>query len=316
MEDSHTISESLETDRLDPAVVRRLSQLKPWLSVGHILLEYLFIISSILIIMAYPHPVLYIVGVMWISARQHAIAILLHEASHYRILKNKSANDLIGEVLLGFPLFVTVRSYRNSHNAHHRYMNTDDDPDWVSKETPEWEFPKSRKELVFMLAKIALAGNILWMIKLIAKGGRSSHRVAKKANSGIFVAGRIGYYAALCVILTYFGWWPEFFLFWIVPMFTWLQVILRIRSIAEHFGLEYDHELTGARTTYPSLFDRLFLVSKNVWYHLDHHLYPSVPFFNLPLLHEELNKLPVYRERAHVTRGYLGVLKECAAEFQ
>ena len=98
---------------------------------------------------------------------------------------------------------------------------------------------------------------------------------------------------------------------------TWLQLILRLRSIAEHFGIEHDdREYTGARTTYPNLFDRLFLVSKNVWYHLDHHLYPSVPFFNLPKLHEELNKIPAFKEQAHITHGYLGVLKECSTNLK
>lgn len=75
------------------------------------------------------------------------------------------------------------------------------------------------------------------------------------------MAGRVFYYVALIARLTYFGWWLEYVLFWLVPLVTWLQVILRIRSIAEHFGLEYDHTYTEARTTYPSLFDRLFIAS-------------------------------------------------------
>ncbi len=303
-------------EQLDKATVRRLSQLKPWLSTAHLLLEYAFIFGAILLVNQFPNPFLYILAVMWIGARQHAMAIMLHEASHYRIVKNKTLNDWLGEVLLAFPLFVTVRSYRMSHMAHHRHTNTSFDPDWVSKETPDWVFPKTRKALFIILAKILLGMNAFWMVKLIVSGGRSASAgdasVSKEKNvSRTFVAGRISYYVALITILSYYGLWLQFLLFWIVPLFTWLQVILRVRSIAEHFGIEYDHTFTNARTTYPSLFDRIFLVSKNVWFHLDHHLYPSVPFYNLPALHEALQKIPSFRDKAHITQSYWGVLMEC-----
>ena len=35
--------------RLAPAVIRKLSVLKPWLSVGHVALEYTFIIGAIVL---------------------------------------------------------------------------------------------------------------------------------------------------------------------------------------------------------------------------------------------------------------------------
>ena len=190
-------------------------------------------------------------------------------------------------------------------------MNTEYDPDRVSKETPEWVFPKTKAGLFFILLRLALGMNAFWMVKLILTGGRPKGATKAKINTRNFVLARVMYYVALVAVLTYFGWWMQYFMFWIVPMFTWLQVVLRIRSIAEHFGLDYDHTFTNARTTYPSAFDRVFIASKNVWYHLDHHLYPSIPFYNLPELHAELNKLDTFRSKAHITKSYLGVLREC-----
>ena len=315
MKDHHTPTEMTASERLNPALIKQLSRLKPWLSLSHVALEYVFIISAIVLCTLYWHPLLYVVCVMWIGARQHALAILVHEAAHYRLIKHKPTNDFIGEALLAFPIFVTLRGYRVSHRAHHRHMNTEYDPDWVSKETPDWEFPKSRAALFLMLAKIACGMNLFWMIKLIIKGGQPEAATQTSKAKKAFVAGRIVYYVTVIAVLTYFGWWLEFLLFWIVPLVTWLQVIFRIRSIAEHFGLEYDHTFTEARTTYPSLFDRLFIASKNVWYHLDHHLYPSVPFYNLPHLHEKLMELTGFQERAHITKSYLGVLRECSTSL-
>lgn len=304
------------SDKLDPKIVRRLSELKPWVSMGYLVLDYISIFAAIILCNMYWHPLLYIVCVMWIGARQHAIGILLHEASHFRMLKNKKANDLVGELFLAFPLFVSVQRYRMSHLAHHRHMNTKFDPDWVSKETPDWVFPKSRWAMFVMLLKILLGANMFWMIRLIVNGGVSEAATNKKKSSRAFVIGRITYYITLAGILTYFGWWMEFLLFWIIPLMTWMQFIFRIRAIAEHFGIESDDQLyTGARTTYPYWLEKVFLVSHKAWYHLEHHAYPSVPFFNLDKLHIELNKIPTFREQAHITRGYWGVLKECTAHL-
>jgi fatty acid desaturase len=85
-----------------------------------------------------------------------------------------------------------------------------------------------------------------------------------------------------------------------------------VRSIAEHFAIHGEAgELGQTRTVLVSWFDRLFIMGKNGNYHLEHHLYPSVPFYRLPELHAELMRSEEYRRSAHLTRGYLGVLREC-----
>ena len=314
----HTAEDFTEGGELiDPKIIRSLSTLNPWRSIGQMVFDWVTIIGAIILCDMYWHPLLYVLCVMWIGARQHGLGILLHEAAHYRLVKNKKVNDLIGELFLAFPLIISVKRYRVSHLAHHRHMNTDLDPDWVSKETPDWEFPKSRWEMAVMLIKILFGANLFWMVRLIINGGISDAAEKKPKPSRRFILFRLSYYLALVAVLTYFGWWLHFLLYWFVPLFTWLQFIFRIRSIAEHFGLEDDERLyTGARTTIPNWLERQFLVPHNAWYHLEHHVYPSVPFFNLPQLHQELLDVPAYRNQAHITKGYLGVLKECTAHLK
>ena len=55
-----------------------------------------------------------------------------------------------------------------------------------------------------------------------------------------FLALRYGFYAAALGIIAYAGALEGFALYWIVPMFTWLVMIMRIRSIAEHHAIEID----------------------------------------------------------------------------
>ncbi len=45
---------------------------------------------------------------------------------------------------------------------------------------------------------------------------------------------------------------------------------------------------------------------------MEHHLYPSVPFYNLAKLHKKLMESEQFRNNAHITHSYFGVLQECA----
>ena len=85
-----------------------------------------------------------------------------------------------------------------------------------------------------------------------------------------------------------------------------------IRSVAEHFGeLAYDHNLTSSRTVKANWLERFFLSPHNVGYHLEHHLYPGVPFYHLPKLHKLLMGKKEYSQKAHITKGYVtGLMDE------
>jgi len=128
-----------------------------------------------------------------------------------------------------------------------------------------------------------------------------------------FLMARYLYYAGVIAIAFWTGTAHLLFLYWFVPLFTCLVCIFRIRSIAEHSALGGARtRYAGTRTTLPSFLERIFLAPNNVSYHLEHHMYPSVPFFRLPKLHALLRAKPEFQE-AHMTRGYVGVLRECVA---
>jgi len=60
--------------------------------------------------------------------------------------------------------------------------------------------------------------------------------------------------------------------------------------------------------------EHLFVAPKNVNYHIEHHFYPSVPFYRLPELHRVLMSKAEFKDSVHVTRSYFGVLRECLGE--
>jgi len=74
-------------------------------------------------------------GALIMGGAQHRLAAIAHEASHYTLLKNKVANDLVGDWLCLFPLMSSVQLYRLNHMGHHQFVNDPTfDPDYRNME--------------------------------------------------------------------------------------------------------------------------------------------------------------------------------------
>ena len=104
-------------------------------------------------------------------------------------------------------------------------------------------------------------------------------------------------------VVGYWGAWMALGL-WLAALFTMLPVIARIRSIAEHYGLVWKGELSMSRTIVCPWWERFLIGQFNIHYHLEHHLYPSVPFYHLPALHQRLQREPAFARQVHITTSY------------
>jgi fatty acid desaturase len=294
--------------KLTKEQLTELSAVKSWLACFHVAGEWALIAATIYLCQRFWHPMLYVFAVVFIASRQHALLVLMHEGVHYRLLRNRRLNDWTTEVLLAWPHLVSARKYRKNHFAHHRHLNTAQDPDLKRRVgDPVWIFPQAAPTLARTLLRDAVGLNAMALIKLAASVA-TADEVPKW-----FLAMRYGFYAAVLGTIVYAGALEGFVLYWIVPMFTSLVLIMRIRSIAEHHAIEIGKPQTAyprTRTTDATWLERIFLAPKNVNYHIEHHFFPSVPFYRLPELHAILMSKPGYREGAHVTRTYWGVLEE------
>jgi fatty acid desaturase len=303
--------------RIEPSRLRALSRVQPVRAALHIALEWTAILAAAWLCWSHWHPALYVLCVAFIGARQHALLVLMHDGSHHRLFPDRRVNDWIGEIFLAWPFVAfSMQSYRRSHFAHHRYVNSDRDPDWVRKQNPEWEFPKGRIALARVLLASLFGGGVLRQIRYAREiGGKRSVSEAPATGAGRALrTARVVFLVLLAAVILGGGLLVPFVLFWVVPFATWTQLVLHLRSIAEHFALERDPRddlYGGTRNTFANAFDRVFIASKNVGLHLDHHLYPSVPFYRLPELHALLLQDAGYRASAHHTAGYWRVLCEC-----
>lgn len=285
--------------------IRDLSVLKPWKSMLAIIAEWLTIIVSIYIHNLYLNIWLYIPVWFIISTRLYAMYSLLHDAIHYSISRNKKLNDFIGQVFLGFPIFVSLEQMRKNHLNHHKFLQSENDPEIKHLSYDEFHFPKSKLEIIIILLKDLSGYNFIKykLIKLVM----IFKDLKKITISEVYIE---CIQVVLILFSIYLGFAKELILYWIIPYATLYQVLNRIRLSTEHFNID-EQNYFKTRSVIPSFFEKWFLTPYNLGYHLEHHLYPSVPFYNLPQLHNKLTQEPYYASNAIIQKSYLEVFKDC-----
>ena len=102
---------------------------------------------------------IFAVAIVLMGALQHRLAGLGHEASHYSLLRNKRANDLVGDLFCLFPIMATIHFYRLFHLAHHQFTNDPDhDPDLINlgpgKRVDDFPMPRWMIVLTRLLAPL------------------------------------------------------------------------------------------------------------------------------------------------------------------
>jgi fatty acid desaturase len=306
--------------------LKTLSKTNLWKSLGQILFEYILVALFITIGIYFSNFFVTLLMMMLIAARQHALGVIAHDASHYRFTKNKKLNDFISNIFVTFPTLTSLSNYRYIHMMHHTDTNTENDPDYMTKiGNPEYHFPQTKTVFLknigkhlfgihfiykFMDKKMTLKEKFRYLKKGFVPFRKLDNvdiKEIKKDKIHMMIFNII-----LISFLIYQGWFHFYLIYWVLPVVLYLACYLRIRGIVEHMGVE-KKEIEASRTLYPKWWEVLFLgFSWNSTYHLDHHMYPSVPSYNLRKLHSLLLQNPEYKEKAQITPdGLYGLFKEC-----
>ena len=110
--------------------VRSLSIVRNLRFVMDVVLQWCVIGLSIALAVWFESWVVYLLAILVIATRQHALGVLMHDGTHYRLLTNRTANDFVCDLLCALPVGMLTSRYRHEHLLHHRFLNTDDDPYW------------------------------------------------------------------------------------------------------------------------------------------------------------------------------------------
>ncbi|MFT4960398.1 MAG: fatty acid desaturase [Paracoccaceae bacterium] len=243
----------------------------------------------------WPNPLTFLLAVMVIGSRQLGLAILMHEAAHNALFKTHAFNEFVGEWLCGRPILAELGAYRHYHLTHHRFTQTDKDPDLVlSSKFPTSKASLKRKftrDLTGQTGVKQLAGQIAMSIRLAGddeavKAAASDFAQAFKARD---LWKSLPVFVGVIVVMGLVGDWWWGLAFWLLPSLTWFQFVLRLRNIAEHGATEIsENPMQNVRTTKAGPLARLLVAPYWVNFHLEHHMVMHVPCWQVPNMHKLL----------------------------
>jgi fatty acid desaturase len=257
------------------------------------------------------HWLAYVVAYVVIAGRQVGLSFLVHEAAHHRVFKNRYWGDRIVNLFVAYPLGVYVGCYRQHHLQHHRALNTSTDPDWLLHQNEFWRWPRSTQSAFGTFAKSVLglhANKWFGVFRLSPWSNFRRLPLIDRASFVIFVG-------ALSLGLTWSHGWLTFLGLWIAPMFTLGFCLHHLRTIAEHLAVTGTHELNASRTVVSSPIERFLVAPMGINFHLEHHLFPGVPAYNLHKVHDLLIQDEAFRSLAQITPSYFGLRRGLLREI-
>ena len=255
---------------------------------------------------------------MVIGSRQLGLAILMHDSAHRALFANNFLNEKVGYWVCGAPILADMFAYRHYHLMHHKHTQTEKDPD-LNLSKP---FPTSIKSIIRRIFRDvtgqtgikSIYNQIRTSFKLtFDKDAIDSLNKQPQSFKGNSISEPLIANVALFLVMWITGEWWWWFAFWLLPLATWFQLVVRIRSMAEHAATDFSaNELQNVRTTYANPLIRLFLAPYWVNYHLEHHLIMHVPCWRLKKVHALLLKKG-YAEKMKVSKSYFDVFKQITA---
>lgn len=298
---------SKRSNYIDNDTVRHLSKRSDLQGAWLVFHVWAVMIASGAIFVIWPNIFTFILAVLLIGARQHGLAILMHDAAHGVLFKSKKLNDFSGIYLLGAPYGGDMHAYRKYHLKHHRYAQQPNDPDLPLSS----KFPVSKASMTRKFLR-DISGLTFLRLRIASYKMRKGDHFAV-AGSDAFQKSSVWPYAITNIVifglLAAFGLWWAYFALWLLPLWTVFFAYLRLRNIAEHAMTTTDtNPLTHARTTHANPIARVFLAPYWVNYHVEHHAYMFVPCYHLKALHKELTKNG-HKDAMEFKPGYLSVLQ-------
>ena len=285
---------------LSKELIQELTHRSAWRATLAVLEDVAVLAAAIALALVYwPNPFVIAFAVVIIGTRQHALFIITHDAAHYLLYERRWLNDVVGRAC-AMPSGLSMCSYRVIHRMHHNNLYGELDPDTAL----HGGYPRGRVYLIRKLAK-DLSGLTAWKTyayflfaapalntstnKTLRPLDDTSSRLREDARRDRNWV--LAFHAVALVIAASSGHLLQYLILWVLPLVTVVQAILRLRAISEHGATtDFSSPLTAARTNLGPAWLRWLLFPHNVNHHIEHHLYASVPMYNLPRLHAEMRR--------------------------
>jgi fatty acid desaturase len=267
--------------------LRHLNNLTPSIAVRDTLVNWAIIIMGWSAVALKPTWWMVFLAVVLVGTRYYALSIIGHDGLHRRLFKSRYINDLWADLTIFGPVCAITRVNRINHIEHHWVTCLPNDPDrhkYVHdhKETTVWFlfFLSGLQSLRPSFRNIFLKnrGNTP------AAGDADTREIPRERYYPRDLAIIAGWQFVLIVGLSQaIGWWA-YPVLWLLPIYMFAYRADLVRVFCEHSMLVPDAEADRRQRliTYTSnAFERQFFAPYNMNFHAAHHLWPSIPYYNL-----------------------------------
>ncbi|HSK78054.1 MAG TPA: fatty acid desaturase [Thermoanaerobaculia bacterium] len=219
-----------------------------------------------------------ILGTLLAALGLNAFVLLLHEGMHGTLFPSRFWNRWIS-VLLGGCVLISFTAYRVMHEEHHRYLGDPRDPDEYRNYTSS---PVLLWALHFVRLTVGCFLYILLIPVLAWRRGDSQDRRRIFEEYAILGAAWTAAFLLIPFETLLHG--------WLIPLVV-VAYMTQIRGFTQHGITDPTDPLLASRSIHPGPLVRFLVLNEN--YHLEHHLYPEIPSYNLRKLHHLLrDRLP------------------------
>lgn len=230
--------------------------------------DWALILAALAVAIVSQHPAVYVLAVLVIGNRQHALSILGHDGGHRLVCRKRWLNDALTNLLAFWPMMVGIHAYRKFHFAHHRLTGEADDPELALKgrAAPRYDLPAPRPRLLrrFVFDLLGGGADEVLDLALYIRPLTWSDRL-----------GPIAWWLVVGGACVAAGFWQAPAV-WFVALVTSYWATFRLRIWTEHMGT------TGTHRIHVAWWQRVLFAPHNTWYHYEHHRWPAVPFYRLP----------------------------------
>ena len=241
------------------------------------------------------HWAITLLAVLVVASQLHALTVLQHDCGHRNAFRSAAANLWMGRFMAWFIVF-PFTAFTECHRRHHRYLgDPEHDPD-------DWHYTGGRRWVIPRIA--TFAARFTWL-SMTRYGPQVRGMVLREL---VFNLASMG---AIAAAFAWYGRLDLFALIMVIPLLLLTMVINPISRGYEHypmatFGDHHHGRLDLARNTITVTSPTIGLLWANINYHVEHHVYPAVPFYHLPKLHRLLQDRSYQRDPMLLSRVLRG----------
>jgi fatty acid desaturase len=275
--------------------IRALHRVRPWANFVVLLFPALWICAALLM-KRFPILPVRLAGILVIGICIQAMSIVMHEAMHRNLFRRPGVDRWVG-FAMAVPASLGATAYKVAHRNHHCHTRTAEDQNEFSN------FCSSQKQYVALYYAWLAIGTPIFMFLVPWKALRLASRKDRRRIIVEYTLIFMVYAVAIWAMID--GDLKSILLYWLIPAAVAIA-LSNVRELSEHLGtLGNGGAVARTRTVTSNRIVSFLMLNLN--YHLEHHLFPQIPWYNLPRVHQLLQ--PSYElQGADVRRSYAAYL--------